>query len=196
MVRETPVLAIAGLILAGCGSRTGDSGALIADAGISLLPAIPIGFLVGGVMGVILEVTLIRRMYHRPLDTLLVTWRVALICNRWPATSSGRRTWTSALQLAVRQCRPRYHAGAGCPAVHPGVGGGHRGRAFLLLKATPLGTPDPRSRAEPWTWPRRSASPPAVPTASPSSSVLACLGSPVWCSPCSVPLGPPWAPAR
>ena len=40
------------------------------DAGISLLLAIPIGFLVG----VILEVILIRRMYHRPLDTLLVTW--------------------------------------------------------------------------------------------------------------------------
>ncbi|HKR50391.1 MAG TPA: urea ABC transporter permease subunit UrtB [Pseudonocardiaceae bacterium] len=52
---------------------------VIADAGLSLLLAIPLGFLVGGVMGVILEVTLIRRMYHRPLDTLLVTWGVALI---------------------------------------------------------------------------------------------------------------------
>lgn len=52
---------------------------VIADAGVSLLLAIPLGFLVGGVMGVILEVTLIRRMYHRPLDTLLVTWGVALI---------------------------------------------------------------------------------------------------------------------
>ncbi|HVE97125.1 MAG TPA: urea ABC transporter permease subunit UrtB [Pseudonocardiaceae bacterium] len=52
---------------------------VVADAGVSLLLAIPLGFLVGGVMGVILEVTLIRRMYHRPLDTLLVTWGVALI---------------------------------------------------------------------------------------------------------------------
>jgi len=51
----------------------------IADAGISLLLAIPLGFLVGGVMGLVLEATLIRRMYHRPLDTLLVTWGVALI---------------------------------------------------------------------------------------------------------------------
>lgn len=51
----------------------------VADAGVSLLLAIPLGFLVGGVMGVILEATLIRRMYHRPLDTLLVTWGVALI---------------------------------------------------------------------------------------------------------------------
>lgn len=52
---------------------------LIADAGTSLLLAIPLGFLVGGVMGVILEATLIRRMYHRPLDTLLVTWGISLI---------------------------------------------------------------------------------------------------------------------
>lgn len=52
---------------------------VIADAGTSLLLAIPLGFLVGGAMGVILEATLIRRMYHRPLDTLLVTWGVALI---------------------------------------------------------------------------------------------------------------------
>jgi urea transport system permease protein len=51
----------------------------ISDAGVSLLLSIPLGFLVGGVMGVILEATLIRRMYHRPLDTLLVTWGVALI---------------------------------------------------------------------------------------------------------------------
>lgn len=52
---------------------------VVADAGISLLLAIPLGFLVGGVLGVILEATLLRRMYHRPLDTLLVTWGVALI---------------------------------------------------------------------------------------------------------------------
>ena len=44
-----------------------------------MLIAIPIGFVVGGLLGVILEATLIRRMYHRPLDTLLVTWGVALV---------------------------------------------------------------------------------------------------------------------
>ncbi|WP_436496180.1 urea ABC transporter permease subunit UrtB [Actinokineospora sp. HUAS TT18] len=52
---------------------------VIADAGIALVVAIPLGFLVGGLMGVLLEATLIHRMYHRPLDTLLVTWGVALI---------------------------------------------------------------------------------------------------------------------
>ena len=52
---------------------------VIADAGVSLLLALPLGFLIGGVLGVILEVTLLHRMYHRPLDTLLVTWGVALV---------------------------------------------------------------------------------------------------------------------
>lgn len=52
---------------------------IVTNAGASLLLAIPIGFCVGGVLGVILEATLLRRMYHRPLDTLLVTWGVALI---------------------------------------------------------------------------------------------------------------------
>ena len=52
---------------------------VLGDAGISLLVSIPIGFGVGGALGVILEATLIRRMYHRPLDTLLVTWGVSLI---------------------------------------------------------------------------------------------------------------------
>ncbi|GAB3451989.1 urea ABC transporter permease subunit UrtB [Actinophytocola sediminis] len=54
-------------------------GEVVTDAGVALLLAIPIGFVVGGVLGVVLEATLLRRMYHRPLDTLLVTWGVALI---------------------------------------------------------------------------------------------------------------------
>jgi urea transport system permease protein len=52
---------------------------VISDAGVALIVAIPVGFLLGGALGLILEATLIRRMYHRPLDTLLVTWGVSLI---------------------------------------------------------------------------------------------------------------------
>jgi urea transport system permease protein len=48
-------------------------------AGLSLLVSLPIAFVVAGLLGVLLEVTLLRRMYHRPLDTLLVTWGVALV---------------------------------------------------------------------------------------------------------------------
>ncbi len=53
--------------------------AFVPDAGISLLVALPLGFLVGGLLGLLLEVTLISRMYRRPLDTLLVTFGVALV---------------------------------------------------------------------------------------------------------------------
>jgi urea transport system permease protein len=52
---------------------------LITDAGASLLIALPVAFVIAGAMGVVLEVLLIRRLYGRPLDTLLVTWGVALI---------------------------------------------------------------------------------------------------------------------
>jgi urea transport system permease protein len=52
---------------------------VLGDAGISLLVALPLGFLVGGLLGLLLEATLIHRMYRRPLDTLLVTWGVALV---------------------------------------------------------------------------------------------------------------------
>ncbi len=52
---------------------------IIGNAGISLLVAIPVGFLVGGLLGVVLEQTIISRMYTRPLDTLLVTFGASLI---------------------------------------------------------------------------------------------------------------------
>ena len=52
---------------------------VISSAGVSLFVSLLVGFLVGGAMGVLLELTLIRRMYHRPLDTLLVTFGVGLL---------------------------------------------------------------------------------------------------------------------
>ncbi|AVM00740.1 urea ABC transporter permease subunit UrtB [Gordonia iterans] len=52
---------------------------LIADTGVAFIASLFIGFGVGGPIGVLLEVTLIQRMYHRPLDTLLVTFGVGLI---------------------------------------------------------------------------------------------------------------------
>ncbi|MDQ0766788.1 urea ABC transporter permease subunit UrtB [Streptomyces canus] len=51
----------------------------ISSAGVSLLVALPVAFLVAGAMGALLEWLLIRRLYTRPLDTLLVTWGVSLM---------------------------------------------------------------------------------------------------------------------
>ncbi|MCC2307301.1 urea ABC transporter permease subunit UrtB [Cellulomonas chengniuliangii] len=52
---------------------------IVSDAGASLLVSLVLGFLVGGLIGLLLEVTLLSRMHRRPLDTLLVTWGVALV---------------------------------------------------------------------------------------------------------------------
>jgi urea transport system permease protein len=41
--------------------------------------ALPVAFVVGGVLGLALERLVIRRFYGRPLDTLLLTWGVSLI---------------------------------------------------------------------------------------------------------------------
>ncbi|HWD72988.1 MAG TPA: urea ABC transporter permease subunit UrtB [Actinomycetota bacterium] len=45
----------------------------------SLLVSLPVAFVIAGTLGVALETVLIRRMYGRPLDTLLVTWGVSLM---------------------------------------------------------------------------------------------------------------------
>jgi urea transport system permease protein len=51
----------------------------ISGAGISLIVALPVAFLVSGALGALLEWLLIRRLYLRSLDTLLVTWGVSLM---------------------------------------------------------------------------------------------------------------------
>lgn len=112
----------------------------IADAGTSLLLAIPLGFLVGGTMGVVLEATLIRWMYHRPLDTLLVTWGVALILQQAardifgaPNVDVRSPSWLSgSVNLGVTQV-PAARLFILVLAVAAVVG------LSLLLKATPLG---------------------------------------------------------
>ena len=49
-------------------------------AGPAAFPlAIPAAFLVAGAIGYLLEISLIRHLYGRPLDTLLVTWGVGLV---------------------------------------------------------------------------------------------------------------------
>jgi len=113
---------------------------LITDAGTSLLLAIPLGFLVGGVMGVVLEATLIRRMYHRPLDTLLVTWGISLILQQAardifgaPNVDVRAPSWLSgSINIGVTQV-PAARLFILVLAVAAVVG------LSLLLKTTPLG---------------------------------------------------------
>jgi urea transport system permease protein len=48
-------------------------------SGVSLILAIPVAFLAAGAVGVLIERTVIRFLYGRPLETLLATWGVSLI---------------------------------------------------------------------------------------------------------------------
>ncbi len=47
--------------------------------GASILVAIPVAFVVGGLAGILLERTIIRFLYGRPLETLLATFGVSLV---------------------------------------------------------------------------------------------------------------------
>ncbi|MFL6088755.1 MAG: urea ABC transporter permease subunit UrtB [Aeromicrobium sp.] len=51
---------------------------VIANTNISILVALPGAFLFAGLLGLLLEVTVIQWLYQRPLDTLLVTVGVSL----------------------------------------------------------------------------------------------------------------------
>jgi len=46
---------------------------------VSLLIALPLAFVVAGAVGILIERTIIRFLYGRPLDTLLATWGLSLV---------------------------------------------------------------------------------------------------------------------
>ena len=50
---------------------------------VYVLVAIPCAFIVSGVVGILLERTVIRRLYGSPLETLLATWGVSLILQQF-----------------------------------------------------------------------------------------------------------------
>ncbi|MBO6825327.1 MAG: urea ABC transporter permease subunit UrtB [Sneathiella sp.] len=55
----------------------------------SLIVAIPAAFVVAGFFGVLLEKSVIRFLYGRPLETLLATWGVSLILQQFVRTIFG-----------------------------------------------------------------------------------------------------------
>jgi urea transport system permease protein len=55
----------------------------------SLFIAVPLAFLVAGIVGIIIERTIIRFLYGRPLETLLATWGLSLILQQAVRTYFG-----------------------------------------------------------------------------------------------------------
>ena len=75
-----------------------------------VLVAIPLAFVVSGVVGILLERTVIRRLYGRPLETLLATWGVSLILQQF--VRSVPMAYAAGLVLALV-------SGFGLPLVLP-----------------------------------------------------------------------------
>ena len=57
--------------------------------GYSLLIAVPLAFVVAGAIGVLIERTIIRFLYGRPLETLLATWGLSLVLQQAVRTIFG-----------------------------------------------------------------------------------------------------------
>ncbi len=64
-----------------------------------VLVAIPLAFIVSGVVGILLERTVIRRLYGSPLETLLATWGVSLILQQF--VRSVPMAYATGLALAL-----------------------------------------------------------------------------------------------
>ena len=56
---------------------------------MSLFIAVPLAFLVAGFVGIVIERTVIRFLYGRPLETLLATWGLSLILQQAVRTAFG-----------------------------------------------------------------------------------------------------------
>lgn len=55
----------------------------------SLLMAVPLAFIIAGVIGIVIERTIIRFLYGRPLETLLATWGLSLVLQQAVRTMFG-----------------------------------------------------------------------------------------------------------
>ncbi len=110
-------------------------------AGVSLLLSIPAAFIVSGLVGIIIERTVIRFLYGRPLETLLATFGISLILQQLvrslispqnvpvsnPDWMSGALEINSVLSLTYN----RLYIILFCLLVFIGL--------FLILKRTALG---------------------------------------------------------
>src|SRR6188474_2951267 len=52
---------------------------VVSAPGLSIVIALPVAFVFAGLLGLLLETSIIQWMYKRPLDTLLVTVGVSLV---------------------------------------------------------------------------------------------------------------------
>jgi branched-chain amino acid transport system permease protein len=59
--------------------------------------SLPLAFVTGGVLGALIEVTILRNLYHRPLDAILATWGLGIMIGQLITIIFGRE-----VQFAAR----------------------------------------------------------------------------------------------
>jgi len=74
---------------------------------VYILISIPLAFLVSGLAGLLLEKTVIRRLYGRPLETLLATWGVSLILQQFVRSVSSAFFIGLVVAVALGSLAPR-----------------------------------------------------------------------------------------
>jgi len=74
---------------------------------VYILISIPVAFLVSGLAGLLLEKTVIRRLYGRPLETLLATWGVSLILQQFVRSVSSAFFLGLVVAVALGLLAPR-----------------------------------------------------------------------------------------
>ena len=114
---------------------------VITSTGISIVVAIPVAFVVAGLLGLLLEVSIIQWMYKRPLDTLLATVGVAMVLQQLAKDIFGAQgDPVSAAELVGRQHRGVRLRLAVPPALHDRAGAGVRWPALnAVLKYSSFG---------------------------------------------------------
>ena len=71
--------------------------ALKTYVGLSLLPGLVLIFVGVGLFGWLVERILLRRLYQRPLDTILATWGIGVVLQQVIRLAVGsERDWTTA----------------------------------------------------------------------------------------------------
>jgi urea transport system permease protein len=75
---------------------------------VYILVAIPAAFVVSGLFGLLLEKTVIRRLYGRPLETLLATWGVSLILQQFVRSVSSAFAIGLVAAVALALLLPRF----------------------------------------------------------------------------------------
>lgn len=61
--------------------------------GFDLFMALPVAFIVTAIIGAFIEILIVRRLYHRLLDTLLATWGVAILLQQMIRLEFGLAFW-------------------------------------------------------------------------------------------------------